>query len=101
MTPTSFVRLNLYMWLAKTGKVPPSAKGFVWAFSCHYQPKSIMVHSREGGCAEAEPQYGCYTFAFKTTVLSLVVAYWNKWLGDWAVLVFPRWHGKKIRSRLL
>ena len=26
MTPTSFVRLNLFMWLAKTGKVEPQPK---------------------------------------------------------------------------
>ena len=36
MTPTSFVRLNLYMWLSKTYKLKPSATGFARLFRCHY-----------------------------------------------------------------
>ena len=31
MTPTSIVRLNLYMWLAKTYRLSPSAEGFARA----------------------------------------------------------------------
>ena len=36
MTPTSIVRLNLYMWLAKTCRLSPSAEGFARAFRVHY-----------------------------------------------------------------
>ena len=36
MTPTSFVRLNLFMWLAKTGRVVPTAEAFVHVFRIHY-----------------------------------------------------------------
>ena len=43
MTPTSIVRLNLYMWLAKTCRLSPSAEGFARAFRVHYQPKKISV----------------------------------------------------------
>ena len=39
------------------------------------------------GTSEAEPQFGVYTFAFKGTVQSPVVAYRNKW-GDWTSMWF-------------
>jgi hypothetical protein len=65
MTPTSFVRLNLLMWLAKTGRVAPTTEAFARVFRIHYQPKRITVHKKDGGSGEAEPQHGCYTFAFR------------------------------------
>ena len=43
MTPTSIVRLNLYMWLAKSCRLSASAEGFARAFRVHYQPKKISV----------------------------------------------------------
>ena len=55
MTPTSFVRLNLFMWLAKTGRVTPTAEAFARVFHIHYQPKSIIVHKKDGGSGEVEP----------------------------------------------
>ena len=42
MMPTSFVRLNMYMWLTKTCKVKPSATGFARLFRCHFQPKTVL-----------------------------------------------------------
>ena len=36
MTPTSFVRLNLFMWLAKTGRIAPTADAFAQVFRIHY-----------------------------------------------------------------
>ena len=47
MTPTSFVRLNLYMWLSKTYKLKPSATGFARLFRCHNHPKTVFVKSSE------------------------------------------------------
>ena len=47
MTPTSFVRLNLYMWLSKTYKLKPSATGFACLFRSHYQPKTVFVKPSE------------------------------------------------------
>ena len=58
MTPTSFVRLNLFMWLAKTGKVAPTAEAFARVFRIHYQPKTITVHKKDGSSGKAELQYG-------------------------------------------
>jgi hypothetical protein len=49
MTPTSFVRLNLFMWLAKTGRIAPTANAFAQVFHIHYQLKSITVHKKDGG----------------------------------------------------
>jgi hypothetical protein len=83
MTPTSF-RLNLFMWPVKTGRVVPTAEAFARVFRVHYQPKSIIVHKKEGGSGKAEPQYGFYTFAFKQTAPSPIPAYWNKWPVEWA-----------------
>ena len=78
MTPTSIVRLNLYMWLAKTCRLSPSAEGFARAFRVHYQPKRISVQSTGGAVISAIPQYGCYTFAFHKNLLSPVTASKNK-----------------------
>ena len=88
MTSTSFIRLNLYMWLSKTYKLKPSATGFARLFRCHYQPKTVFVKSSEDAEAtEADPQFGVYTFAFHTQLPSPVVAYRNKW-GVWTTMWF-------------
>ena len=79
MTPTSIVRLNLYMWLAKTCHLSPSAEGFARAFRVHYQPKKISVQSAGGAEISAIPQYGCYTFAFHKNLPCPVAASKNKW----------------------
>ena len=78
MTPTSFVWLNLFMWLAKTGRVAPKAEAFARVFCIHYQPKTIIVRKKDGSSGEAESQYGCYTFAFRPTASSSIPAYRNK-----------------------
>ena len=86
MTPTSFVRLDLFMWLAKTGRVTPTAEAFARVFR-------VTVHKKDGGSGEAEPQYGCYTFAFRKTAPSPMQAYRNKWPADCANF----WFYHKIR----
>ena len=55
MTPTSFVRLNLFMWLAKTCRVEPTAEAFARVFHIHYQPKTIVVNKKDGSSGDAEP----------------------------------------------
>ena len=84
MTPTSIVRLNLYMWLAKTYRLSPSAEGFARAFRVHYQPKKISIQTTGGAEISAVPQYGYYTFAFHKNLPSLVTASKNKWANDWS-----------------
>jgi hypothetical protein len=54
MTPTSFLRLNLYMWLTKTCKLKPTATGFARLFCCHFQPKTVTVRTSIE-TSEAEP----------------------------------------------
>jgi len=55
MTPTSFIRLHLFMWLAKTGRVAPTAEAFARVFRVHYESKSIIVHKKDGVSGEPEP----------------------------------------------
>ena len=88
MTPTSFLRLNLYMWLAKMCRLKPNAEGFVRVFKCHIHPKTVTVRASDDKGSEAEPQFGIYTFAFKATALIPVMAYRNKCLGDCTLLWF-------------
>ena len=52
MTPTSFIRLNLFMWLAKTGRVEPTVEAFARVFCIHYQPKTIVVTNKKMAVAE-------------------------------------------------
>ena len=84
MTPNSIVRLNLYMWLAKTCRLAPSAEGFARAFRVHYQPMKISVQSSGGAEISAIPQYDCYTFAFHKNLPCPVAASKNKWANDWS-----------------
>ena len=93
MTPTSFVRLNLFMWLAKMGKVEPTAEAFARIFRVHYQPKTIVVTRKDGSSGDGEPQYGCYTFAFRHTAPSPIQAYRNKGPVEWT----NAWFYHKIR----
>jgi hypothetical protein len=81
MMLTSFLQLNLYMWLAKTCRLMPSAEGFAHAFLCHFQTKTMSVWTDDGQGLEVEPQFGVYTFAFYITMPSPIVAYKNKWPG--------------------
>ena len=78
MTPTSFIRLNLFMLLAKTGRVELTAEAFACVFRIHYQPKTIVMNKKDGISGDAEPQYGSYTFAFRQTAPSPIPAYQNK-----------------------
>ena len=64
MTPNSFVRLNLFMWLSKTCRIALTPENFARVMRVHYQPKTIFVWGPDGKSTEVEPQYGCYTFAF-------------------------------------
>ena len=88
MTPTSFLRLNMYLWLAKTCRLEPSNEGSARAFRYHYQSKIMTVRTSEVQSAEAEPEFGIYTFVFCLTTPSPIVVYKNKWLGDWASFWF-------------
>jgi len=65
MTPNSFARLNLFMWLSKTCHTALTPENFTRVMRVHYQPKTIFVRGSDGKSAEMEPQYGCYTFAFQ------------------------------------
>ena len=93
MTPTSFVSLNLFMWLAKTGRVGPTTEAFARVFRIFYQPKTIVVHKKDGSSSDAEPQYGCHTFAFRQTAPSPIPAYRNKRPVEWTNF----WFYHKIR----
>ena len=55
MTPTSFLRLNLYMWLTKTCRLTPSAEGFACVFRYHFQLKTVLMHAGDDEGSEAEP----------------------------------------------
>jgi len=64
MTPNSFIRLNLFMWLAKTCRVASTIENFARVSRVYYQLKTIMIRGSNGQSTEVEPQYGCYTFFF-------------------------------------
>ena len=88
MTPNSFVRLNLFMWLTKTRRIAPTPENFARVMRIHYLPKPIFLRGADGKSTEVEPQYGCYTFAFQQTAPSPVGVSKNKWPRDWASFWF-------------
>ncbi|RLM74699.1 hypothetical protein C2845_PM15G21820 [Panicum miliaceum] len=83
LTPNSIARLSMYMWLSRTCNFTPSAEHFFFVHQVHYQPKVVTVTTAEGKEAEAETQYGCYNFTYKSLVFSPMMAYKNKWPVDW------------------
>ena len=64
MTPTSIVRLNLDMWLAKSCGLVTSAEGFAYTHRVQY--KKIVVRAGEERIGTL-PQYRYYTFAMHKT----------------------------------
>ena len=61
MTPNSFARANLFMWLLNTCRLAPTPENFARVMRVHYQPKSISVRGSDGISMEMEPQYGCHS----------------------------------------
>ena len=53
----------------------------------------IVVTRKDGSSGDGEPQYDCYTFAFRHTAPSPIPAYRNKWPVDWT----NAWFYHKIR----
>jgi len=55
MTPNSFTRISLFMWLSKTGRITPTPENFAQVMRVHYQPKTIFVRGTDGKSTEMEP----------------------------------------------
>ena len=53
----------------------------------------IVVTRKDGSSGDGDPQYDCYTFAFRHTAPSPIPAYRNKWPVDWT----NAWFYHKIR----
>jgi len=88
MTPNSFARISIFMWLSKTCRLTPTPDNFARVMRVHYQPKTIFLRGSNGKSTEMEPQYGCYTFVFQQTAPSLMGVSKNKWPGDWSSFWF-------------
>src|SRR6185312_2029267 len=88
MTPNSFARISLFMWLSKTCLIAPTHEIFARVMQFHYQRKTIFVRGFDEKSTEMETQYGCYTFAFQQTAPSPVGASNYKWPGDWSSFWF-------------
>jgi hypothetical protein len=42
LTPNAILRLSVYMWICRTTKIKPSAKGFASAHQVHHQRRTIF-----------------------------------------------------------
>ncbi|RLN21691.1 hypothetical protein C2845_PM07G07460 [Panicum miliaceum] len=77
LTLNSIARLSMYMWLARTCDFTPSAEHFSFVHQVHYPLKVVSVTTAEGRESEAETQYGCYNFTYKSLVSSPMTVYKN------------------------
>jgi hypothetical protein len=75
LTPNAIVRLNVYIWALRSQGVEPLAEAFCRAHELHYQTKA-----REDGLHE---NFGCYNFAYRKDMKTLVVSYCTKWPTGW------------------
>jgi hypothetical protein len=71
LTPNAIVRLSVYIWALRSQEAEPFTEGFCWARELYYQTKA-----REDGLHE---NFGCYNFAYRKDVKSLVISYRTKW----------------------
>jgi hypothetical protein len=79
LTPNA---IPVYMWICRTMKIKPSAEGFASAHQVHHQHR--IVFEEEGdNTMEKDCQFGCLNFSYKTSVVSPVTVYRNKWPSDW------------------
>jgi hypothetical protein len=75
LTPNSIVRLNVFIWALQSQGIDPNAKAFCRMHELHYQTKA-----REYGLHE---NFGCYNFAYRKDMKTLVVSYYTKWPTGW------------------
>jgi hypothetical protein len=71
LTPNAIVRLSVYIWALRSQAVELLAKAFCRVHELHYQTKA-----REDGLHE---NFGCYNFAYRKDMKTLVVSYCTKW----------------------
>jgi hypothetical protein len=72
LTPNAIVRLSMYIWALQSQAVEPLTEAFCRVHELHYQTKA-----REDGLHE---NFGCYNFAYRKDMKTLVVSYRTKWL---------------------
>jgi hypothetical protein len=75
LTPNAIVRLSVYIWALQSQGVEPLADAFCRVHELHYQTKA-----REDGLHE---NFGCYNFAYRKDMKTLVVSYRTKWPTGW------------------
>jgi hypothetical protein len=75
LTPNAIVRLSVFIWALQSQGIDPNAKAFCRVHELHYQTKA-----REDGLHE---NFGCYNFAYRKDMKTLVVSYCTKWPTGW------------------
>jgi hypothetical protein len=75
LTPNAIVRLNIFIWALRSQGMEPLAEAFCRVHELHYQTKA-----REDGLHE---NFGCYNFAYRKDMKTLVVSYRTKWPTGW------------------
>jgi hypothetical protein len=75
LTPNAIVRLSIFIWALRSQGVDPLAEAFYRVHELHYQTKA-----REDGLHE---NFGCYNFAYRKDMKTLVISYRTKWPTGW------------------
>jgi hypothetical protein len=75
LTPNAIVRLSVFIWALRSQGVEPLAEAFCRVHELHYQTKA-----REDGLHE---NFGCYNFAYRKDMKTLVISYRTKWQTGW------------------
>jgi hypothetical protein len=75
LTPNAIVRLSVFIWALRSQGVEPLAEAFCRMHELHYKTKA-----REDGLQE---NFGCYNFAYRKDMKTLVVSYHTKWPTGW------------------
>jgi hypothetical protein len=70
------------MLICRTTKIKPSAEGFASAHQVHHQRRTVFKEE-EDDTVEKDCQFGCLNFLYKSSVVSPVTAYHNKWPSNW------------------
>jgi hypothetical protein len=92
LTPNAIVRLIIFIWALRSQGINPNAEAFCRVHELHYQTKA-----REDGLHE---NFGCYNFAYRKDMKTLVLRYRTKWPTGWKSEWFYIKADEKKREKL-
>jgi hypothetical protein len=76
LTPESIIRMNIFVWAARSQGLEPDAKSFR---NIH----GLLYKTKPWGKEQYHNNFGCYSFGSRSGSSCLVPTFRKRWPGDW------------------